>query len=81
MVSASDLLIGVETRSFDVVFFVRYQFWFANGTGYQYDCSHCSELSKSVQKVYELKLNYCKKLFFPHPFICQRRFSNEKVGN
>ena len=26
---ASDLLIGVETRSFDVVFFVRYQFWFA----------------------------------------------------
>ena len=19
--------------------------------------------------------------FFPHPFICQRRFSNEKVGN
>ena len=59
MVSASDLLIGVETRSFDVVFFVRYQFWFANGTGYQYDGAHCSELSKSVQKVYELKLNYC----------------------
>ena len=29
-----------------------------------------------------LKLNYCKKvIFFPHPFICQRRFSNEKVGN
>ena len=20
-------------------------------------------------------------IFFPHPFICQRRFSNEKVGN
>ena len=19
-------------------------------------------------------------IFFPHPFICQRRFSNEKVG-
>ena len=54
MVSASDLLIGVETRSFDVVFFVRYQFWFANGTGYQYDGAHCSELSNSVQKVYEL---------------------------
>ena len=64
MVSASDLLIGVETRSFDVVFFVRYQFWFANGTGYQYDGAHCSELSKSVQKVYELKLNYYKKVFF-----------------
>ena len=28
-----------------------------------------------------LKLNYCKKVFFPHPFICQRRFCNEKVGN
>ena len=54
MVSASDLLIGVETRSFDVVFFVRYQFWFANGTGYQYDGAHCSELSKLVQKVYEV---------------------------
>ena len=81
MVSASDLLIGVETRSFDVVFFVRYQFWFANGTGYQYDGAHCSELSKSVQKVYELMLNYCKKVFFPHSFICQRRFSNKKVGN
>ena len=31
---------------------------------------------------------YCTKaellqegIFFPHPFICQRRFSNEKVGN
>ena len=58
MVSASDLLIGVETRSFDVVFFVRYQFWFANGTGYQYDGAHCSELSNSVQKVYEL-LIFC----------------------
>ena len=20
-------------------------------------------------------------IFFPHPFICQRRFSNKKVGN
>ena len=20
-------------------------------------------------------------IFFPHPFICQRRFTNEKVGN
>ena len=20
-------------------------------------------------------------IFFPHPFICQERFSNEKVGN
>ena len=28
-----------------------------------------------------LKLNYCKKVFFPYPFIYQRRFSNEKVGN
>ena len=22
-----------------------------------------------------------ESIFFPHPFICQRRFSNEKVGN
>ena len=28
-----------------------------------------------------LKLIYYKKVFFPHAFICQRRFSNEKVGN
>ena len=29
-----------------------------------------------------LKLNYCKTVFFfPRPFICQRRFSNEKIGN
>ena len=28
-----------------------------------------------------LKLNYCKKVFFPHPFICMRRFNNDKVGN
>ena len=60
MVSASDLLIGVETRSFDVVFFVRYQFWFANGTGYQYDSTRCSELSKSVQKVYEILIHLYK---------------------
>ena len=57
MVSASGLLIGVETRSFDVVFFVRYQFWFANGTGYQYDGAHCLELFKSVQKIYELLID------------------------
>ena len=28
-----------------------------------------------------LKLNYRKKVFFPRPFICQRHFINEKVGN
>ena len=28
-----------------------------------------------------IKLNYWKKVFFTHPFICQRHFINEKVGN
>ena len=28
-----------------------------------------------------LKLNYCKKVFFPDPLIYQRRLSDEKVGN
>ena len=26
-----------------------------------------------------LKLNYCEKYYFPHPFICQSSFINEKV--
>ena len=30
---------------------------------------------------YILKLNSWKKVFFPHPFICQRSFSDEKVGD
>mgnify|MGYP007048508753 CR=1 FL=1 len=29
----------------------------------------------------EVKLHYYKKVFFRRPFICQRRFSYEKVGN
>ena len=29
--------------------------------------------------IYKAELQ--KKVFFPHPFNCQRRFSNEKVGN
>ena len=29
----------------------------------------------------QIKLSYCKNVFFPHPFICQRRFINEKNGN
>ena len=28
-----------------------------------------------------VKPNYCKKVVFSHRFICQRCFSNEKVGN
>ena len=28
-----------------------------------------------------LKLNYCKKVFFPDPLIYQRRLSDEKVEN
>ena len=27
-----------------------------------------------------IKQNYCKNVFFPHPFICQRLFSNETFG-
>ena len=32
-------------------------------------------------KHFLLKLNYCKKVFFPHPFICQWHNSIEKLGN
>ena len=28
-----------------------------------------------------IKLNYCNKVFFPYPFICQKHFIDEKVGN
>ena len=36
-------------------------------------------------KILEISLGKAELLqegiFFPHPFMCQRRFSNEKVGN
>ena len=35
--------------------------------------------SSSSPKKYKAKLQ--KEGFFPHPFICQRHFINEKVGN
>ena len=44
----------------------------------------CCNLKMKVQKrtvLKFLKLNYCKKVFFSSSFICQRRFSNDKVGN
>ena len=28
-----------------------------------------------------VKAELMQEGFFPHPFICQRRFSNEEVGN
>ena len=37
--------------------------------------------SKFTKIHVKLKLNYRKKVFFPHPFICQRHFINVKVGN
>ena len=36
----------------------------------------------NLSEIAFLKLNYREKLFFfPHPFICQRHYINEKVGN
>ena len=34
--------------------------------------------SSEAQTDAGLKLNYCKKVFFPHPFICTRNFITKK---
>ena len=38
-------------------------------------------MQKLAENFKRLKINYSKKVFFPHPFICKRHFTTKKVGN
>ena len=37
------------------------------------------EKSNKKQKISKVGLKICTSTYFPRPFICQRRFSDEKV--
>ena len=48
---------------------------------HHYPPKHRRTASGQVFSLLFLKLNYCKKVFFPRPFTCTRCFSNRNVGN